>query len=115
MSLDRRDFLKLSAAGIAIGAFPGIAFASSEIIEKKGQRVVVVGAGFGGATAAKYLRMWGDNKIEVVLVERNSVFVSCPMSNTVLGGTRTISDLTQNYDALKQVRHQVYPGRSDGY
>jgi sulfide dehydrogenase [flavocytochrome c] flavoprotein chain len=101
MSLDRRDFLKLSAAGIAIGAFPGIAFASSEIIEKKGQRVVVVGAGFGGATAAKYLRMWGDNKIEVVLVERNSVFVSCPMSNTVLGGTRTISDLTQNYDALK--------------
>jgi sulfide dehydrogenase [flavocytochrome c] flavoprotein chain len=101
MTLDRRDFLKLGAAGIAIGAFPGIAFASSEIIEKKGQRVVVVGAGFGGATAAKYLRMWSDNKIEVVLVERNSIFVSCPMSNTVLGGSRTISDLTQSYDALK--------------
>ena len=101
MSLDRRDFLKLGAAGIAIGAFPGIAFASSELIEKRGQRVVVVGAGFGGATAAKYLRMWSDNKIEVVLVERNSIFVSCPMSNTVLGGSRTIGDLTQNYDALK--------------
>jgi sulfide dehydrogenase [flavocytochrome c] flavoprotein chain len=101
MSLDRRGFLKLGAAGIAIGAFPSIAFASSEIIEKKGQRVVVVGAGFGGATAAKYIRMWSDNSIEVVLVERNSIFVSCPMSNTVLGGSRTISDLSQNYDALK--------------
>lgn len=101
MLIDRRDFLKLGAAGIAIGAFPGIAFASTELITKKGQRVVIVGAGFGGATAAKYLRMWSDNKIEVVLVERSPVFISCPMSNTVLGGTRTISDLTQSYDTLK--------------
>lgn len=102
MSLDRRDFLKLAAGGIAIGAFPGIAFSASEIIKKKGQRVVIVGGGFGGATAAKYLRMWGENKIEVVLVERNPLFISCPMSNTVLGGSRTIKDLTQNYDALQK-------------
>lgn len=101
MLIDRRDFLKLGAAGIAIGAFPGIAFASTELIARKGQRVVIVGAGFGGATAAKYLRMWSDNKIEVVLVERNPVFISCPMSNTVLGGSRTIGDLTQSYDTLK--------------
>ncbi|MDZ4202349.1 MAG: NAD(P)/FAD-dependent oxidoreductase [Gallionella sp.] len=102
MSLDRRDFLKLSMAGIAVGAFPGLAFASSEIFRKKGQRVVIVGGGFGGATAAKYIRMWSNNKIEVVLVERNAQFVSCPMSNTVLGGTRTIADLTQSYDTLKK-------------
>ncbi len=102
MSLDRRDFLKLGAASIAIGAFPGLAFASSEIVRKKGPRVVVVGGGFGGATAAKYIRMWGGNKIEVVLVERNKQFVSCPMSNTVLGGTRTVEDLTHGYDALKK-------------
>lgn len=102
MTLDRRDFLKMGAAGIMIGAFPGIAFASNELIPKKGLRVVVVGAGFGGATAAKYLRMWSDNKIEVVLVERNTQFISCPMSNTVLGGTRTISDLTGNYDTLQK-------------
>jgi NADPH-dependent 2,4-dienoyl-CoA reductase/sulfur reductase-like enzyme len=101
MSFNRREFLKLSSAGIIIGSFPCIAFASNELIPKKGQRVVVVGGGFGGATAAKYLRMWSNNKIEVVLVERNSVFISCPMSNTVLGGTRTIADLTQNYDTLK--------------
>jgi NADPH-dependent 2,4-dienoyl-CoA reductase/sulfur reductase-like enzyme len=101
MSINRRDFLKLTAAGIAIGAFPSIAFAGSELLKKKGQRVVVVGGGFGGATAAKYLRMWGNNKIEVVLIERNQQFISCPMSNTVLGGKRTIKDLTRNYDGLK--------------
>lgn len=101
MSLDRRDFLKLSAAGIVVSVFPGCATSSSEIVKKKGQRVVIVGGGFGGATAAKHIRMWGENKIEVVLIERNPTFISCPMSNTVLGGSRTISDLTRNYDTLK--------------
>ena len=102
MSFSRRDFLKASAAGIAIGAFPGLAFASSELIKKKGQRVVVVGGGFGGATAAKYIRKWSNNKIEVVLIERNPMFISCPMSNTVLGGGRTIDDLTMSYTELKK-------------
>jgi len=102
MSLDRRDFLKLGVAGIAAGAFPGLAFATSEIIPKKGQRVVIVGGGFGGATAAKYIRMWSNNKIDVVLVERKPQFISCPMSNTVLGGSRTINDLTRSYDTLKK-------------
>lgn len=102
MSLDRRDFLKLGVAGIAVGAFPGLAFATSEIIPKKGQRVVIVGGGFGGATAAKYIRMWSNNKIDVVLVERKPQFISCPMSNTVLGGSRTINDLTRSYDTLQK-------------
>jgi len=102
MSFSRRDFLKAGVAGIAIGSFPGMAFASSELIRKKGQRVVVVGGGFGGATAAKYIRKWSNNKIEVVLVERNANFVSCPMSNTVLGGTRKIEDLTMSYGTLQK-------------
>jgi len=102
MSFSRRDFLKAGVAGIAIGSFPGLAFASSELVKKKGQRVVVVGGGFGGATAAKYIRKWSKNKIEVVLVERNANFVSCPMSNTVLGGTRKIEDLTMSYGTLQK-------------
>ncbi|MCR4303224.1 MAG: FCSD flavin-binding domain-containing protein [Gallionella sp.] len=102
MSLDRRDFLKLGAAGIVVGVFPGCATSAGEIVRKNGQRVVIVGGGFGGATAAKYIRMWGEEKIEVVLVERNTQFISCPMSNTVLGGSRTINDLTYNYDTLKK-------------
>lgn len=102
MSFSRRDFLKASAAGIAIGVFPGCATTGGEIISKKGQRVVIVGGGFGGATAAKYIRKWSNNKIEVVLIERSPMFISCPMSNTVLGGSRTIDDLTMSYDTLKK-------------
>jgi len=101
MSLNRRDFLKLSAAGIVVGVFPGCATSANVFGSKKGPRVVIVGAGFGGATAAKHIRMWSGNTIEVVLNERNPQFISCPMSNTVLGGSRTISDLTRNYDTLR--------------
>lgn len=102
MSLDRRGFLRLGAAGLVVGAFPGCAVTGSELVTKKGQRVVIVGGGFAGATAAKHIRMWSDNRIEVVLVERNTTFISCPMSNTVLGGSRTVADLTQSYDTLKK-------------
>src|SRR5690606_18691008 len=48
---------------------------------------------------AKYIRLWAP-QIEVVLVERNPAFVSCPLSNLVLGGTKTIEQLTTGYDAL---------------
>ncbi len=96
MSLDRRRFLQL-AAGAAVGvtAVTG----RSTILAQKKARVVVIGGGYGGATAAKYLRMWGDN-IEVILLERNSTFVSCPQSNLVLGGSRTARDLTTDYNSL---------------
>jgi sulfite dehydrogenase len=62
-------------------------------------RVVVVGGGFGGATAARYLRMWGGN-VDVTLVERNATFVSCPISNMVLGGHKTMADITVGYAGL---------------
>ncbi len=100
MTFNRRDFLKISAGGIAVTAFPYIAHAAPDLMKKKGQRVVIIGAGFGGATCAKYLRMWGEKKVEVVLIERNPNFISCPMSNTVLGGSRTMADITHKYDAL---------------
>jgi sulfite dehydrogenase len=61
--------------------------------------VVVVGGGYGGATAAKYVKMWAPD-IDVVLVERNPYFVSCPMSNLVLGGNATMQDITMGYGAL---------------
>jgi sulfite dehydrogenase len=63
-------------------------------------RVVVVGGGFGGATAAHYLRLWGGN-VTVTLVERNARFVSCPMSNLVVGGYRSIGDISREYDSLR--------------
>lgn len=100
MSLSRRVFLKwLSATGVVIGsAAPHVARAASA-------RVVVIGAGFAGATAAKYIRMWAP-EIDVTLVEREQEFISCPLSNRVLAGVVPLKDLTRSYGRLK-ARHGV--------
>jgi NADPH-dependent 2,4-dienoyl-CoA reductase/sulfur reductase-like enzyme len=68
---------------------------------KRGPRVVVIGGGWGGATAAKYVRLL-DPAIEVILIEPNRAFVSCPFSNLVLAGLRTIDSLTMGYDGLRK-------------
>jgi sulfite dehydrogenase len=89
----RRDFLKLTGAAAALSA-AGCASLGTKA------RVVVVGGGFGGATAAKYLRLW-DPAIEVILVERQDSFVSCPISNLVLGGYSSMRDIEVGYDGLR--------------
>jgi sulfite dehydrogenase len=63
-------------------------------------RVVVIGGGYGGATAARYIRLWAPD-IDVTLVERNDTFVSCPISNLVLGGNTQMGNITMGYDGLK--------------
>jgi NADPH-dependent 2,4-dienoyl-CoA reductase/sulfur reductase-like enzyme len=63
-------------------------------------RVVVVGGGYGGATAAKYLRLFSQQRMEVTLVEPEAAFVSCPLSNLVLEGSRTLADITVPYTGL---------------
>jgi len=63
-------------------------------------QVVVIGGGYGGATAAKYVRMFSNYKIHVVLIEPQTQFISCPMSNLVIGGSKSLSDITSSYDAL---------------
>jgi NADPH-dependent 2,4-dienoyl-CoA reductase/sulfur reductase-like enzyme len=100
MSFKRREFLKLTAGGTLLAAFPYLSFAAADLLKKKGPRVLIIGAGFGGATCAKYLRLWSEKKIEVILIERNPSFISCPMSNTVLGGSRSMQDITHPYTAL---------------
>jgi NADPH-dependent 2,4-dienoyl-CoA reductase/sulfur reductase-like enzyme len=64
-------------------------------------KVVVVGGGYGGATAAKYIRLLSDNTLDVLLIEPNRVFVSCPISNLVVGGVRQMADITTPYDGLR--------------
>lgn len=97
MAIDRRDFLKI-AASTALVSFPLI----SKAIESQAKgRVVVVGGGYAGATAAKYLRAWSNGGLDVIVVEPRSQFVSCPLSNLVLGGNKNINDLTFGYDLLK--------------
>jgi sulfite dehydrogenase len=63
--------------------------------------VVVIGGGFGGATAARYLKLWAPDT-DVTVIERNETFVSCPMSNLVLGGNTQIGNITLSYDGLRK-------------
>jgi sulfide dehydrogenase [flavocytochrome c] flavoprotein chain len=100
----RRDFLKLGAAAATLAAA-----GCATVAPAKG-RVVVIGGGFGGATAAKYIRMW-DPAIEVMLIERENGFVSCPMSNLVLAGYSTMPEISHNYDGLR--RHGVQVVRDE--
>ena len=95
---NRRDFIKFAGAAAAlVVSKSGFARATKPPIG----RVVVIGGGYAGATVAKYLRLWSLGSIEVLVVEPNSQFVSCPLSNLVLGGSKSINDLTFGYDALK--------------
>ena len=69
-------------------------------------KVVVVGGGYGGATAAKYIRLLSENSLDVVLIEPSKRFVSCPLSNLVVGGVRQMADITSSYDGLRS-KHGV--------
>ena len=64
------------------------------------RRIVIVGGGYGGATAARYTALWGVGAVDVTLIERDLAFVSCPLSNLVLGGSRSIADVTVSYASL---------------
>jgi sulfide dehydrogenase [flavocytochrome c] flavoprotein subunit len=102
MTMQRRDFLKTTAGAAAALALPGCATMGGGSAGK----VVVVGGGYGGATAAKYIRMWSGGTVDVTLVEPNPEFISCPMSNLVVGGSKDLAFLTTSYANLS-ARHGV--------
>ena len=96
----RRNFLQTSAAISLLGLGACASTSTSGIPTKA--KVVVIGGGYGGATTAKYVRMLSDYKIDVVLIEPSNAFVSCPMSNLVVGGSRQMADITTSYDGLRK-------------
>ena len=104
-ALTRRRFLTVSGLGLGALAGGGLAGCAAsmkgDFAPKSGPRVVVIGGGWGGATAAKYVRLL-DPGVEVVLIEPGRRFVSCPFSNLVVAGVRTIDSLTMGYDGLRQ-------------
>ena len=103
--MHRRTLIQTGASAATLGIL-GLTSGCASTGAGAGPRVVVVGGGYGGATAAKYIRMWSDQKIDVTLIEPNAAFVSCPISNLVLGGSKTMADITTPYDNLSR-RHGV--------
>lgn len=100
----RRELLQNLGAGLGAVSLASCANMSTSSAAKA--HVVVVGGGFGGATAAKYIRMWSGGNIAVTLIEPNDSFISCPISNMVLGGFKQMSDITIPYTNLSD-RHGV--------
>ncbi len=112
MSIKRRDFLKATGAVTAAGmvGFPYLSLAA-------GNKVVVVGGGTGGATAAKYIKM-ADSGIDVTIIEPNKTYHTCYLSNEVLSGDRTIESIEHGYDGLKKhgvnIVHDMVTGIDGG-
>jgi len=103
--MQRRQFVQASGSGAVLGTM-GLLSGCSTIVGGNRPKVVVVGGGYGGATTAKYIRMWSDYGIDVTLVEPNPSFISCPISNLVVGGVKSTADITTPYDNLVK-RHGV--------
>ena len=101
--LHRRALLSGLPAAATFGLLSLAGCAAPRSAAAAKARVVVVGGGYGGATAAKYLRLWSGDALEVVLVEPEPAFVSCPMSNLVIGGSRRLDEITVPYDGLARM------------
>ncbi|MDH5534939.1 MAG: NAD(P)/FAD-dependent oxidoreductase [Betaproteobacteria bacterium] len=97
MKLTRREFIKWAAASAGTAAVAGCATGGMG----GGPKVVVIGGGYGGATAARYTKLWAPD-IDVTLVEPNAQFISCPISNLVLGGNAQMQDITMGYSGLEK-------------
>lgn len=92
----RRRFLQL-AGGLALATPLARA---AELLPTTAMRAVVVGGGFGGAIAAKTLRM-AYPELDVVLVERSRGYTALPGSNWIIGGSRRIGENQITYDRLE--------------
>jgi sulfide dehydrogenase [flavocytochrome c] flavoprotein chain len=97
-ALSRRLFL----GGVAAAA----ALSSSRSLAKPRAKVVVIGGGFGGVSAARWLRRI-DPEVDVTLVTRETRFITCPGSNAVIAGLGDLKELTFAYDGLRRAGIEV--------
>lgn len=107
--IDRRKFLKglAAAGGATFLTIPAARAASPKA------RVVVVGGGFGGATVARYLRHL-DPGIDVTLIDRDTRYTSCPLSNEVISDSRDIRTLETGYERLARLGVRTVHGEVTG-
>ena len=89
------------AFGCLVGAGCVAALGSRATRSQAKPRVIVVGGGVGGATAAKYLAL-SASALEVTLVEPKHRYTTCFFSNLYLAGLRSLTSLTHGYQALAQ-------------
>ncbi|BBP46918.1 cytochrome c [Thiosulfatimonas sediminis] len=92
----RRNLFKLLGVGATAALAPSLAMRTEAATIP---HVIVVGGGFAGSTAAKYVKQWGGQGVEVTLIEPNSSYVSPILSNLVLNGQRTTAGLSFGYQA----------------
>ncbi|RZT05370.1 NADPH-dependent 2,4-dienoyl-CoA reductase, sulfur reductase [Duganella sp. CF402] len=95
--MKRRQFLQATSASALLAG-------CATITGQAKPHVIVIGGGYGGATAARYVRMWSEHTIDVTLIEPNASFISCPLSNLVLGGSKQLGDLTMTMKAQHGIR-----------
>ena len=97
--MNRRFLLKnIRNIGFASSLLPFINISNNK--EKNVGRVVVLGAGWGGLSAAKTIKQISPN-VEVVIIDKKREFISCPMSNWVIGQLKSMEDITFSFDNLK--------------
>lgn len=96
INTSRRQLLKWMGMGSAAAITAGLHLPAMSATLP---RVIVVGGGFAGATAAKYIKMWGAGGVEVTLIDANTTYVSPILSNLVFNGQRTTEQLTFDYQA----------------
>ena len=107
MQFNRRQMLGGAAAGVTSLALPSIVRAQAA-----SAHVVVIGGGFGGATAARYLRQLAP-QLRVTLVEPAARFYTCPFSNLYLAGLRSWDSIGHSYDGLRKAGVHVVHARAD--
>ena len=108
--MKRRNFLAASSAlgaSLAVGAAPLVGSSSELLPPARGKRVVIIGGGWGGLSAASHLRKIAPD-LDVILIEKNAAFWSHPLSNKWLVGLADGRHLVQDYLAAAKVHHYTF-------
>ncbi|CAA6804518.1 MAG: Sulfide dehydrogenase [flavocytochrome C] flavoprotein chain precursor (EC [uncultured Sulfurovum sp.] len=108
MSMERRDLFKLAGVAAAAAVVPAVVTTEAKAAAKtSGKSVVIIGGGWGGLTMAKEIKKQ-DKTVEVTVIEKKDIFMSCPVSNLYLGGLESMT--------LAQLTHDYYaPAQAHGY